>query len=244
MMNKISKTILSVVVFFAFGKAQAQEQPQWQPVDDAAIRAAVFDPASPFYYPPLMARYIRGDAALTLDDYRHLYYGFAMTDDYRPLDPIAGETELLTILERVGTGPTPEDAEKLLRHAREVMQRDPFSPSVINFMTFAYGILGDVEEEHASAARLAGVLGAIGSSGDGLREQSAWHVTFFTHVNDFLAARGLLARDRRVVSRAVEYVTLAEPDGRNRGYYFDFSRIYVRPPTEIPERPRGLRPRL
>lgn len=214
-----------------------------QAPDNTAILAEVSNPASRYYYPPLMSRYMKGDTTLTADDYHYLYYGFAMQDEYLPLDPIPGETELLGLIDRTGGKLSAEDAEKLLLYAQKVMQRDPFSPSTINFMTYAYGVLGDVEREKASAARLAGVLGAIAATGDGKKEKTAWHVIFFSHVNDFLASKGLEARGRRVVSRSVEYAALMEPNGRDKGYFFDFSRAYSKPPTVLPQKPKGIQPK-
>ncbi len=211
--------------------------------DDGAIRAQIFDPASQFYYPPLISRYMKGDTTLTADDYHYLYYGFAMQEEYVPLDHIPGETDMLTVIEMTGGKLDAESAEKLLFYAQEAMQKDPFSPTTINLMTYAYGVTGDAERERISAARLRGVLATIASSGDGKTEGTAWNVIFFSHVNDFLASKGLAARERRVVSQRVEYATLAKPDGRTKGYYFDYSRAYSKPPTVLPEKPKGLKPK-
>ncbi len=214
-----------------------------QAPDDGAIRAEIFNPASQYYYPPLMTRYMAGDTTLTAADYHYLYYGFAMQDEYVPLDPIPGETDMLTIIERNGGKLTKESAEKLLFYAQEIMAKDPFSPLTINFMTYAYGIIGDAGREKISAARFKGILDTIEASGDGKTEKTAWDVIFFSHVNDFLASKGLVARDRRVVSQSVEYATLTEPNGKDKGYFFDFSRAYSKPPTVLPEKPKGLKPK-
>ena len=219
--------------------------PVWgQTPDDDAIRAEVFNPGSQYYYAPLLSRYMKGDTTLTAADYHHLYYGFAMQDQYRPLDPIPAEVDVLTIFDRAGLEMTKEDAEKVVFYGEQVMLRDPFSPTNINFMTYAYGVLGDAEKERISASRMAGVLGVIASSGDGLKENTPWHVIFFSHVNDFLGTKGLAARSRRVVTRSVEYVTLAEPDRKVKGYYFDFGRAYSKPPEVMPEKQKGLHPNL
>ena len=212
--------------------------------DNEAIRAAVGDTGSEFYYPALMARYVRGDSTLTAADYHHLYYGFAFQEEYKPLDPVPGENNILSILE---TNPqiTRDNAEDILAFASMVMAHDPFSPSNINFMTYAYGILGDAENERASARRLENIMAAIGASGTGDKESSPWHVIFFTHVNDFLAWKGFEPHKRRIVSRSVEYVIPTKADKKNKGFYFDFSRVYWTPPTKMPEKQRGgLQPKL
>lgn len=240
----IKKIIFATGIIFAAVTTITSVAAAAQPPDYDEILARTTDPASEFYYPALLQRYIDGDDELNGEHYRALYYGFVFHDQYKPLDPITEETEILNIFDGVGMEMTADDAAKVLELARKVMERDPFSPANINFMTFAYGILGDTENERLSALRLAGVLSAISSSGDGIGENSAWHVISFAHVNDFLGARGLEPRNRRVVSRALEYVTLREPDGKNKGYYFDFSRAYSKPPTVMPEKPKGIKMKM
>ena len=206
-----------------------------QKPDDDAIFAAVMDAASPYYYPTLMMRYDAGDTTLTHDDYRHLYYGYAFQDEYRPLEPTIGEGEILSVFDR-NPEPGPVEAERIIHYARQVMEQDPFSPKNINFMIYAYGVLGDSINERINADRLRKILEVIDSSGTGLKEGSPWHVLWFSHVNDFLGSRGLEILRRRVVERSVEYVTLTEPDGRNKGYYFDFGRVYWKKPENLPEK--------
>ena len=46
------------------------------PVDMETIAAEVGDPSSPYFYPALFARYEKSDTTLTLNVFRHLYYGF------------------------------------------------------------------------------------------------------------------------------------------------------------------------
>jgi hypothetical protein len=207
--------------------------------DNEAISAAVGNPASRFYYPVLIDRYLKGDMTLDADDYRHLYYGFAAQDDYRPLDPLRGENELLMEVER---GIDSLNAQRIIELAGVVMQSDPFNPSAVNLMTYAYNLLGDSEKERISAARLAGIFGAIEGSGDGETKNSPWHVIWFTHVNDFLAMKGYTPRSRSYANVRVEYVQLEDSDRGRRGFYFDIGRIYSKPPTVIPERPKGLKP--
>lgn len=233
----IKKLFLSIsaaiLVVGAYGQAP----------DYDAIEVAIGDISSPYYYPTLMGRYINGDTTLTREDYRHLYYGYVFQDSYRPLDPVPGETDLLNLLDTKQQFDE-EDAHKMLYYAGEVMQRDPFSLNNINFMTYAYGLLGDKEKERISAARLQGVYDAIESTGSGEKEESPWHITSFSHVIDFMTLKGYQIQTRRVVSRSVEYVKPRSSDRKNKGFYFDFSRVYTKPPTVMPVKPKGLKPKL
>lgn len=87
-----------------------------------------------------------------------------------------------------------------------------------------------------------------------VKEGSAWHILMFGHALDLLAAHDRHYGKARVVSRSVEYVPLLEPvrteEGRIKGYYFDYSRIYRNKPDDyVFKRPRtwqfnNLRPRV
>ena len=123
----------------------------------------------------------------------------------------------------------------------------------MNLLAFAYGALGDSKNEQINYNRMNSILATIEDSGNGLKEGSAWHILMFGHALDLLAAHDRHYGKARVVSRSVEYVPLLEPvrteEGRIKGYYFDYSRIYRnKPDGYVFKRPRtwqfnNLRPR-
>lgn len=230
------KKLLTILAAMTLCASLAAQTP-----DNEAIRLAVANPSSQYFYPELIKRYMAGDLTLTAADYHHLYYGYAFQDSYQPLEPISAEAGILMLLEG-HPEPDGEVAERILELGREVMQRDPFSPRNINFMAYAYAILGDTLNAQNCMARLDGVLRTIEASGDGLKEKTAWHVISFDHVVDMLDARGLEVRKRMVISIDVEYVELRNPTDK-RGYYFDSGRVYWNVPEHLKnrERPKGLK---
>ena len=136
-------------------------------------------------------------------------------------------------------GATRSQAQLLLEAAKDVMLVDPFSPSNINVMTFAYGILGDTLNERISADRFNKIMATIEASGTGLKENSPMHVLRHEHVNDLLLSKGLHIVNRTVRSTKVEYVQV-QRNGRNaKGYFFNFERIYWKRPEMIPEREKS-----
>ncbi len=214
------------------------------PPDNDAILRATIDSDSPYYYPALKLRYDSGDTTLGHAEYYHLYYGFAYRDEYRPLEPVDGETQILTLLEKDPEQLAPEDAREILYFADKVMLRDPFSPRNINFMIFAAQALGDTLTARVNADKLDKILRTIESSGTGLKESSPWHILWFSHAADLLAAEGLDINKRQVRSRTVEYIMLAgKIEDGPKGYFFDFSRIYWKKPdtpgVELPKNRRS-----
>ena len=129
---------------------------------------------SPYYYPALMLRYNSGDTTLTEKDYYYLYYGYAFSDDYHPLAPIPAEDKVLMAFETAHGDPSEENMRDIIRYAEEVMRSDPFSPTNLNFLAYAYGAVGDTLNERINYDRLNKVLAAISASGDGVDGEVAY----------------------------------------------------------------------
>ncbi|MBO7300981.1 MAG: DUF4919 domain-containing protein [Tidjanibacter sp.] len=195
--------------------------------DNEDVLVRTIDIASPYYIDNLLGRYLSGDDPLTDEEYHYLYYGYAYSEQYRPLEPIVAESKVLAVVEEIMTEPTEERMNRLIDSALEVMERDPFSPKNLNLLAYAYGSLGDTVNERRCYERLEGVLRTIQSSGSGVKESSPMHILRFEHAADVIYARGLDVKKREVVSRTCEYIFLTMKDEKgNAGYYFDFSRIY------------------
>lgn len=207
--------------------------------NDAEIELLVKDPSSQYYYTALMDRYEEGDTTLTVEDYHYLYYGYVYQDRYDPWATIAAEVEMARLL-TANRDDLAKVAGDIVAKGREVMEADPFSMSNINLMAYASNLAGDVLGETVNGDRLFKLAAVIGMSGDGRKENTPWHVTRFSHVNDFLALRGLEASKRTVVTRDVEYVDLKENSGRIKGYYFDSGRVYLKPREVQTEQNRGI----
>jgi hypothetical protein len=192
------------------------------------ILAATMSATSPYYYPAMMMRYLAGDATLTDQDYYYLYYGYAYSDAYNGHATLPGEERILEILASTPT-PSKTEARVIIEAATENMKVDPFSPSNVNMMTFAYSILGDTINEIVSANRFNKILKAIESSGTGLKESSPWHVLRFSHAADVVAALGYQIVNRQVRTSTVEYIQFAKNPDRAKGLFFDFGRVYWKP---------------
>lgn len=206
-----------------------------QAPDEEELIARTTDTASPFYYTNLKMRYDAGDKTLTDTDYYYLYYGYAYQDAYKPLESNPDQEKMLMIAAGLDVeAPDPESVEAMLGFGRAALERDPFSPKVLNLMAFGYETLGDTETAERYAARMDGVIRAIVASGDGLTEKTPRHILMFDHALDVLSAEGLAHDRARIISRSVEFVPLAVPyviEGKKRkGYYFDFSRVYRNKP--------------
>jgi hypothetical protein len=201
------------------------------PVQDD-ILSQTMSPQSPYFYRPMMERYMAGDTTLTLDHYYYLYYGAPYEPGFDARRELPGEAEIAMIFARHGETlrgePTREEAQAIIDAARRNMTVDPFSPSNINLMTFAYQVLGDTLAARASADRFEKIISTITSSGSGRNERSPWHILRYSHADDIIETRGLTVTNRQVRARDVEYIQVERNPEGVRGYFFNFGRVYGR----------------
>ena len=161
------------------------------PVEEDIIRQTL-DSESPYYYPNLMLRYQSGDATMPEEDYHYLYYGYAYRDEYKPLAVNPDLDKKLMLASGIDPDkPDRATLETMVSVGNDALKRDPFSPKILNLLSFAYGALGDKEQEKAWSDRMNGVIRTILGSGDGFTQKTPRHVLMFDHALDVLAAEGL-----------------------------------------------------
>ena len=137
---KRTALLYGVLLAFAAFPLAAQQAP-----DNDAILRETIDKGSPYYYPAIYMRYMSGDTTLTLEDYRHLYYGYAWQPGYKPFETPAAKDRILNILAKDSLAEA--DYLKIVEYGREVMRSEPYDPSTLNFLVYAYGAVGDSVNE-------------------------------------------------------------------------------------------------
>ena len=201
--------------------------------DNDDIYAKIADGSSEFFYPSLKMQYDQWVAPLSDEQMHYLYYGYAYQPEYKPLGNNPHLTRVMEILAKMAIEePAISELDELVFNATQSYQCDPFSPQILNVLAYAYGALGDKVREKAYVERLNAVLEVIESSGDGLKEKSAMHITMFSHALDYIASKGWTCGQSRIISRTVEYVSFEVSRNKIKGYYFDYSRIYWNKPDD------------
>ncbi|MBQ3025944.1 MAG: DUF4919 domain-containing protein [Alistipes sp.] len=194
------------------------------------IFAAITNVDSPFYYPNLMLRFKEGKP-MSDDEYHHLYYGYAFQPSYKPLEANSAMARVQEIMARISIDkPSVHDIDELIAAGIAAMEHDPFSPTLLNILTYAYGAAGDRVRELAYSDHLRGILRCIEQSGDGLKERTPMHIIMFSHGLDYIASKNINYLKGRIISRTVEFVPFDFPQNKVKGYYFDYSRVYWNKP--------------
>lgn len=206
--------------------------------DEEDILRKTMDSSSPYYYTTLMLRYNNLER-LSEEEYHYLYYGFAYQEGYRPTATNSAWEELFVSLPNLDTvAPERADLERIISLCNDAMVLDPFSPTVLNMLVFAYGQMGDKRREEAYFYHLHGIMETIKSSGDGRGEKYPMHIIMFSHAVDVVSSMGLVGKRAEIISRNVEWIPLESPrklpdGGKIKGFYFDYSRIYRNKPEEV-----------
>ena len=103
---------------------------------------------------------------MTPEEYHYLYYGYAFQPSYKPLENNAAMTRVQNIMARLQIDtPSVSDIDELIAAGIAAMEHDPFSPTLLNILAYAYGTSGDKRRERAYATHLEGVLRCIEQSG-------------------------------------------------------------------------------
>ena len=200
--------------------------------DNDRIFATINDVNSPLYYPNLMLRYKEGKP-MSDEEYHYLYYGYAFQPSYKPLEVNQAMTRVQEIMARLSLDtPSVQDIDELIAAGIVAMEHDPFSPTLLNILTYAYGASGDNVRELAYSEHMRGILKCIEQSGDGLKEKSPMHIIMFSHGLDYIASKGIGYRKSSIISRTVEFVPFDIPREKVKGYYFDYSRVYWNKPDD------------
>lgn len=215
----MKKSVILIAIFSCiFLSAHAQEE-FFDAPDFKQIERNTKESSSSYYYPNLMKRYLEGDTKLTLDEGRHLYFGYVYQQAYEPTDTSSYNNLLAkTIAKGVFT---PVDYNDILQYSSALLLEDPFNLRALNAMLLVYAQQNDTEEYKRVAQKRKIVQDAIVSTGDGMSDNTPFYVIKVAHEYDILPFLGYTfgGEDKILKNKKVNYLTL----GNNR---FGVERVY------------------
>lgn len=215
--------IAIISMMLASTYAQEIEAPNY-----AHIHHTISNSKSPNYYPMLMSKYIANDTTLSLEQYRHLYYGFSLQEDFVPYQK--NSSQLLEIRQQLTQSKgNAELCPKAIEIAKSCLDNNPFDIPAIATIAIAYLQMGDTLSYSLWNTKQEGLLDAIISSGDGGSPESAFHVINIEHEYEVVQRLGLVVEKDSICSEDIEYLKVKENAEDEVGFYFNFgacSQIY------------------
>ncbi len=189
--------------------------------DYAAIRQQITDSNSQFHYPKLMERFEQCDTTLVLEEYRALYYGFPLSEDFIPYH---GENKkLLEIRKKILKSDYDTDTcDKIIRVAKEALLDNPFDLTALSIIPICYQLMDSTDVARVWEIKVQGIVDAICSSGDGETAETAYHVINIEHEYEILNRRHLELNQVLVEEMPIDHMTVQANSDSIAGIYFNF----------------------
>lgn len=214
------KVLLCVILIFCFGLGFAQNTGIKKP-NYNQIKKNIAQKSSNLYYPKLVAKFNNADTTMTLDEKRHLYYGFIHQKGYSPYTR-SDYTDSLRITLRKKTYNT-SDLNNIVKYSDSLLVHNPLSLKAINYKMYAEKQMKDSINHLKAYTKMRIITDAMLSSGDGHSKETAFYVISPTHEYNLLNLLGYKFGGKQNVIDNFEYLTLKENEYEVKGLYFDIS---------------------
>ena len=219
------RTILTtlLLVFLISMTTYSQEEKFREP-DYEKIQSLVNNEDSDFYYPRLFQKYQNNDTTLQHKHYRMLYYGYLFQPEYTPSQSSPYSDSLREIYQQDTL--TKADFSKIIEFEQQVLRADPFSLRDLNTLAYAYAQNNQKQKTTRLDYKINLLIETILSSGDGLKEESAWHVTEPSHERDILNVLGFQAAgEESLRSEGFDYIRVKKNKYGIEGFYFNVGQL-------------------
>lgn len=218
-------TMLMVWIIAFVWSAGAQNRDYTVP-DYLEIEKLTLDKSSAFHYDGLYKRYAANDTTLTLRDYRMLYYGYFFQPGY---SPFANTDESDSIKMLLGNKEELNEADwkEIIRLGTVNVSKNPFDLKGLNIVWVAHRQTGDSAMAQVYFDKLKKIVQTILSTGDGLSEETAFHVVNVSHEYDILNILGYeFGGGQKLTEGKRDFLTLKENPDNIEGLYFDVNQIF------------------
>ena len=215
---------ITICVIALSGYAKPSEKVTIQKPDFESIRAAVTDRESDFYYPKLFKKFSGNDTVMTIEEYRHLYYGYMFQEDYNPYRR-AEKNENVDVL-YFKTKHTKEECDTIMKYAEVNLADNPFDLRQMMFFVIALKEKRKYARASILQFKLNHLVLAIMSSGDGTKD-NPWYVISPMHEYNLLNFMNYVVEAYESVEDGViDYLKIKKVNDKTpECYYFKVEKV-------------------
>ncbi len=217
-----TKAFFSLFFLILLAALHAQK-PEFKAPDYSSIQKNIEDKSSEFYYPDLLKRLKQNDTLLTGNQYRHLYFGYTFQKNYKPYKS-SKKAEEMTKFYR-GEGISEKDMPAGIKLFREALEENPMDLRAMNYLAYMYHLTNDDDTAKKIAANFHGLIGAILSSGDGMKCETGFHVISVTDEYVLLNTFQMETQSQGLTGKC-DYIAFEKDKYKIPGLYFDISKFY------------------
>lgn len=215
------KKLIMFAILFLFLKQGFSQNQNFEQPDYKKIAIAIKDSDSNLFYNKLMQRYHASDTTMTLNERRHLYFGYVNNEKYAPYGNSNFNDSLSIVLNKKNIEMS--DFDLLNKFSDAILKEYPFDLRTMNIKLYALEKMFKITEFQNCLTKATMVLDAILSTGDGLSKETAFYVINPSHEYDILDIIGFQFGDEQRLIDHYDYLKLAENDSNIEGLYFDVS---------------------
>ncbi len=213
------KNILSLSLALLIGMAAWSQDWDFSPPNYQQIASNIASESSPYFYKTLMQRFKSGDTTMTIEEKRHLYYGYSFQKEYAPYSHSEYLDSIQAIMQKGQN--VISDLDDIIRYGDEVLKENPFDLRAISYQLFALEQQGDQEAFMPKLMQFRAVIEAMLSTGDGISKETAFHVIYTAHEYVLVDILGFAFGGTQSLIEHYDYLTLAENVAGLEGMYFD-----------------------
>jgi len=176
---------LLFIILFSFSSLAAYSQGRsFEKPNYKKIEKNIKNQDTNLHYTSLMNRYLKADSTFTLEEKRHLYYGYSFNDKYAPYSISDFSDSLVAILRKEKHSKL--ELNKIVQLGDSILIENPFDLRVINYQLYALDEMGDKKNFEIKLIQLNTIIDALMSSGNGTSKEDAFYVIYTTHEYDLL----------------------------------------------------------
>ena len=186
------------------------------------IQKNIANEQSNLYYPKLWRRYQQGDSTLTIDEARHIYYGYVFNKDYSPLLRAKNTNDVYATLNK--EQPTQNELKRVVSLLNTALKIEPFSIRYLYYQNLAYSTLKRDNEIIQNENKIQCILNALTSTGDAFTRETAIHVIAVPTEYDYLFLNNLQSGSQALVGGGFDVLYVGENDFGIEEMWFDVNQ--------------------
>lgn len=215
-MKRIIPFLFILIYQISFSQEWRIEKPVYE-----EIEKNIKTRRSNLFYKKLLKRYHNADSTMTLEEKRHLYYGYVFNKKYSPYSHSPFTDSLNVLFEKEELNES--DLKMLIRYTNEMLKENPFALDAMNYQMYALEELGDYVSYNNRLIQMHAVVDALISSGNGKDKEEAFYVIYISHEYDLLDILGYDYSGSQSLVQTYDYLTVEENDEEIEGFYFEIS---------------------
>ncbi|MBE8726709.1 DUF4919 domain-containing protein [Flavobacterium hungaricum] len=211
-----------ILLFLFLGNAISAQETSFIAPDYKAIQKEITNKKSSYYYPKLMDRLTKNDTLLTLDEFRHLYFGYFFQPKYNAYWKSPDEEKLIAFYnnDKLSTS----DYDQIIQLINHSLSDFPFDLKQLNYLAYVYHLKGDETAAKTASFKFHNIMNVIFSSGDGKQCETGFHVLLVEHEYIMLRFFEIETKSQALTGNC-NYFSLEKGRYKIDGIYFNIEKM-------------------